>query len=69
MRHGLVRLGGVIESPRRTYVDAEGNKGSYLTFAHVFRREGLPCPRCGHPIRKTRVAGRGTHYCPACQRA
>jgi len=59
-------LGG---STDRTYVDAEGNKGSYLTFAHVFRREGLPCPRCGHPIRKTRVAGRGTHYCPACQRA
>jgi formamidopyrimidine-DNA glycosylase len=55
-------------STARTYRDAEGRKGSYLTFASVFHREGLPCPRCGHTIIKTRVAGRGTHLCPHCQR-
>lgn len=49
------------------YVDAEGKPGKYLTFANVFRREGLPCPRCGTIIEKSRVAGRGTHVCPACQ--
>jgi len=49
------------------YVDAEGKPGKYLTFANVFRREGLPCPRCGTIIEKTRVAGRGTHTCPVCQ--
>lgn len=55
-------------STDKNYVDAEGNKGSYLQFANVFRREGLPCPR--HPdmmIEKLRVAGRGTHVCPVCQ--
>lgn len=46
------------------YVDAEGKRGKYLTFANVFRREGLPCPRCGTIIEKIRVAGRGTHICP-----
>lgn len=55
-------------SSNHTYVDAEGKKGSYMSFANVFRREGQPCPRCGTTIEKTRVAGRGTHFCPYCQR-
>lgn len=54
-------------STDRNYVDAEGRRGSYLTFARAFRREGKPCPRCGTIIIKTRVAGRGTHLCPHCQ--
>lgn len=55
-------------STDKNYVNAEGKRGSYIDFARVFRREGLPCPR--HPdvmIEKTRVAGRGTHTCPVCQ--
>ncbi len=55
-------------SSDRNYVDAEGYKGSYLKFARVFRREGQPCPDCGTDIVKTRVAGRGTHICPRCQK-
>lgn len=54
-------------STDRNYVDAEGNKGSYLQFAQVFRKNGQPCNRCGTTIQKTRVAGRGTHICPKCQ--
>jgi formamidopyrimidine-DNA glycosylase len=54
-------------STDRNYVDAEGRRGSYLTFAHVFRREGQTCSRCGTIIIKTKVAGRGTHICPHCQ--
>lgn len=54
-------------STDKNYVDAEGKKGSYLSFARVFRREGQPCPRCKMTIEKTRVAGRGTHFCPHCQ--
>lgn len=55
-------------SSDRNYVDAEGKRGSYLSFAKVFRREGQLCDRCGTEIIKTRVAGRGTHICPKCQR-
>lgn len=51
-------------SSNHTYVNAEGKKGSYMSFARVFRREGQPCPRCGATIEKLRVAGRGTHICP-----
>ena len=54
-------------SSNRNYVNAEGKRGSYMDFARVFRREGLPCPRCGTTIEKSRVAGRGTHTCPFCQ--
>lgn len=51
-------------SSDKNYINAEGKRGSYLSFARVFRREGRPCPRCGTTIEKIRVAGRGTHICP-----
>lgn len=54
-------------STDKNYVNAEGKRGSYMDFARVFRREGLPCPRCGTTIIKFRAAGRGTHICPQCQ--
>jgi formamidopyrimidine-DNA glycosylase len=56
-------------STDRNYVNAEGKRGSYIDFARVFRQEGKDCPR--HPgkvIIKIRVAGRGTHICPKCQK-
>jgi len=56
-------------STDRNYVNAEGKKGSYMSFARVFRREGQACPRCGNTLEKIRVAGRGTHVCPHCQKA
>jgi formamidopyrimidine-DNA glycosylase len=59
-----IKKGG---STDRNYVNAEGQKGSYLSFAKVFRKQGYPCPRCGTTIQKIRVAGRGTHICPKCQ--
>ena len=56
-------------STDRNYVNAEGKRGSYIDFARVFRKEGMPCQR--HPdtlIEKIKVAGRGTHICPKCQK-
>ena len=55
-------------STDKNYVSAEGKRGNYLAFAQVFRKENQPCPRCGIVIEKIRVAGRGTHICPKCQR-
>src|SRR3990167_6190145 len=63
--HQAIESGG---STDRNYVNADGKKGSYIEIAQVFRREGQACPRCGTEIIKTRVAGRGTHICPRCQR-
>ncbi|HUD81384.1 MAG TPA: bifunctional DNA-formamidopyrimidine glycosylase/DNA-(apurinic or apyrimidinic site) lyase [Patescibacteria group bacterium] len=55
-------------STDRNYVDAQGYGGGYLNVAKVFRKENTPCPRCGSTIIKIRVAGRGTHLCPKCQK-
>ncbi|MDR0500338.1 MAG: bifunctional DNA-formamidopyrimidine glycosylase/DNA-(apurinic or apyrimidinic site) lyase [Coriobacteriales bacterium] len=56
-------------STMRNYVDGLGQRGEYLDLhAQVFNRAGSPCARCGRAIEKTRVAGRGTHWCPNCQR-
>jgi formamidopyrimidine-DNA glycosylase len=52
----------------RNYVDALGNKGNFMELTKVFRHEKQVCPICGGTIIKTRVAGRGTHICPKCQK-
>lgn len=52
----------------QSFKDSEGKKGNYTKRLKVFARQGQPCPRCGTIILKTRVAGRGTHYCPNCQK-
>ncbi len=50
------------------YLTFDGSAGSMQDEFSVYGLAGEPCPRCGTPIEKTRAAGRGTHYCPRCQR-
>jgi formamidopyrimidine-DNA glycosylase len=52
----------------RDYRTPNGGYGSMQERFQVFDRTGEPCPRCGTPIVKLVVAGRGTHVCPRCQR-
>lgn len=52
----------------KDYVDGQGNPGQQHMYVRVFRRTGKPCYVCGAPITRTVVGGRGTHYCPKCQR-
>ena len=51
-----------------TFRTPDGGYGSMQERFQVFDRTGEPCPRCGTPIVKLRVAQRGTHVCPRCQR-
>lgn len=60
-----IALGG---SSVSDYVDAEGLRGFFQLEHKVYLRGGLPCLVCGTPIRRIEVAGRGTHYCPNCQK-
>src|SRR5580698_5256900 len=60
-----IRLGG---SSVSDYVDADGVRGFFQLEHCDYLRTGQPCLRCGTPIRRLVVAGRGTHYCPKCQR-
>jgi formamidopyrimidine-DNA glycosylase len=50
-----------------SYHDAFGESGKFQHQLKVFTRAGEPCLICGTKIEKSRVAGRGTHVCPACQ--
>jgi formamidopyrimidine-DNA glycosylase len=52
----------------RDYSTPDGRRGRMQERFRVYGREGEPCTRCGTPIDKIRVAGRGTWYCPSCQR-
>ena len=60
-----IRLGG---SSVSDYVDAEGVRGFFQLEHCVYLRTGLACRICQTPIRRILVAGRGTHYCPQCQK-
>ncbi len=50
------------------FVDGHGQQGGFLQFLQVYGRAGQPCTRCAKPIQKIRLAGRGTHLCPQCQK-
>lgn len=50
------------------FVDTGGANGNFTDYLKVFGRQGSACERCGATIKKIRCAGRGTHYCPGCQK-
>lgn len=52
----------------RDYRDGNGDKGKHQRNLLAYGRGGLPCLSCGTPIEKIEVGGRGTHFCPQCQR-
>ncbi|HWE62675.1 MAG TPA: bifunctional DNA-formamidopyrimidine glycosylase/DNA-(apurinic or apyrimidinic site) lyase, partial [Chloroflexota bacterium] len=52
----------------RDYLSTWGRKGANQDALLVFRRQGESCPRCGQPLLRIVVGGRGTHFCRACQR-
>jgi formamidopyrimidine-DNA glycosylase len=64
LQAGLRRQGSTL----RDYRLPDGGTGSAQHEFKVYGRGGEPCDRCGTPIDKIRVAGRGTWYCPSCQR-
>lgn len=48
--------------------DLFGQKGAYQTCLKAYAREGQRCHRCNATIQRTRLSGRGTYYCPSCQK-
>lgn len=55
-------------STLKDYRRPDGTSGGFQKYHKVYGRTGSPCPYCGRQIEKIRVAGRGTHYCPGCQK-
>jgi formamidopyrimidine-DNA glycosylase len=60
-----VECGG---SSVRTYRDSRGTAGSFQRLHRVYGRRGEKCRCCGTEIAYERIASRGTHFCPRCQK-
>jgi formamidopyrimidine-DNA glycosylase len=63
LRRGIARQGSTLSD----YRTPDGAAGGMQEEFNVYGRDGLPCPRCRTAIAKTRVAGRGSWFCPRCQ--
>ncbi len=50
------------------YVRLSGRQGGYVKYLKVYDREGEPCFVCGATIKRIAFAGRGTYFCPKCQK-
>ncbi len=61
-----IQAGG---SSVRSYRRSDGSEGRFALKLRVYGRDGKRCPRCGHRIKRIEVSGRGTFYCPGCQRS
>jgi formamidopyrimidine-DNA glycosylase len=61
---GIARQGATLSD----YRTPNGDAGAMQDEFEAYGREGEPCSRCGTPIEKIRAAGRGTWFCPLCQR-
>ena len=62
---GIARQGATLRDYRQPDGGARRDAGAS---SRSTAATGEPCDRCGTPIEKIRVAGRGTWYCPTCQR-
>jgi len=63
LRRGVELSGSTL----RDYVTPDGEGGGMQHEFHVYGRLGEPCDRCGRPIERIVVGGRGTWFCPRCQ--
>lgn len=64
LKEGL-KYGGATEI---NFVNALGEEGGYQNHFLVYGREGKPCKVCGGEIKKIKLSGRGTYFCPKCQK-
>lgn len=50
------------------YRNVSGGKGAYQNHHRVYKRKDKPCYRCGSKIRRIKIGGRSSHFCPQCQK-
>ncbi|MFI1357592.1 bifunctional DNA-formamidopyrimidine glycosylase/DNA-(apurinic or apyrimidinic site) lyase [Streptomyces sp. NPDC020898] len=50
------------------YVNVNGESGYFDRSLDAYGREGLPCRRCGTPMRRSPWMNRSSYFCPKCQR-
>jgi formamidopyrimidine-DNA glycosylase len=67
LRRAIANNGTTLGDGEANFYSVAGRRGRNADALRVFRRDGLPCPRCGTAITRSVVGQRGTHFCPRCQ--
>ncbi len=65
LREGIKNRGTTF----RDYVDGDGRMGNYQGLLRVYSREGQPCLNCETEIKRMKLSGRSSYFCPRCQKA
>lgn len=60
-----IKYGG---ATRAHFVDSDGHKGYFLDYAYVYGKDKTSCKICKEEIKKIQLGGRGTYFCPHCQK-
>ncbi len=60
-----IKLGG---TTIRSYTSVDGVHGRFQNELSIHGKDKGNCPKCGSEIIKIKVGGRGTYYCPKCQK-
>jgi formamidopyrimidine-DNA glycosylase len=63
LRRAIARKGSTI----RDYKSPDGEPGDFQSLHKVYGREGKACRACGSQVRRIRIGGRSTFFCPNCQ--
>ena len=69
LRRGIRNKGTTLGDAQSNFQRPGGKRGRNQAGLNVFRRTGMPCLRCGKPIRRMIISQRSTHLCPNCQPA
>jgi len=64
LRQSIDMMGTTVIS----YVNVNGDSGSFQNMLKVYGHEGEPCERCRATIVREKLGSRSAHYCPRCQR-
>ena len=62
-----IKAGGSTAKDNK-YLHPDGSVGQHQFSFQVYQREGEPCLICQTPIKKIKLGGRGTFFCPNCQK-
>jgi formamidopyrimidine-DNA glycosylase len=69
LRLGIEARGSSLGTTLRDHINVDGAPGQNQRTVQAYGREGEPCYRCGTPMRRIRVGGRSSVFCPKCQPA
>jgi formamidopyrimidine-DNA glycosylase len=68
LRMGIEGRGSSLGTTLRDHVNVDGDPGRNQETVKAYGREGEPCYECGTPMRRIKVGGRSSVFCPTCQK-